>query len=86
MKRSRLNAVENERQRRLLLRAGADGRAFVVRIGHAERCLAVLALDQFSANLVGHREDLATTQIGAQQLNRHRLVSAGIYRPSFVGA
>src|SRR5688500_10071071 len=57
-------------------RAGRDGPAF----GDAEHRLTVLALDEFPANLVRHRQDLAASQVRADELDGHRRVSRLSYR------
>jgi hypothetical protein len=44
-------------------RRGDGGR--LARLGNAEHRLAVLALDHFAAEVIGHAKDFATTKIGA---------------------
>src|SRR6476659_8120932 len=56
----------------LLLRLGARrNRGLRLRGRHAQHRLAVLALDQLLAQLVGHRQDLAAFEVRTQQLDGH---------------
>jgi len=44
--------------------------------GHAEHLLATAAFDQLAAHVVGDRQKLAATKIGANQLNSHAIPSS----------
>src|SRR4051812_30024333 len=59
----------------LLLRAGSDGAGGTLGVGDAEHRLAVLALHELAAHLIGHRQDLPAAKVRADQLTRHSEVS-----------
>ena len=53
------------------LSCGAGGSWGFLGVGDAEHRLAVLALHQLPADIVGDGEDLATAEIWADELTRH---------------
>src|SRR3954466_10753318 len=52
---------------------GGGGGGLFGGLGDAEQGLAALALHQLPAHLVRHREELATAEVRADQLDRHRV-------------
>src|SRR3954454_2793867 len=63
----------------LLLRAaGGDGAGGTLGVGDAEHRLAVLALHELAAHLIGHRQDLPAAKVRADQLTRHSEVSVNL--------
>jgi hypothetical protein len=48
--------------------------------GDAEELLAVVALDELSADVVGDGEELAAAEVGTEELYRHMWPFRGPYR------